>query len=80
MEIADIYVALASLQSVVDCRTDEHIQFLHASLPDFLLDKERSLEYYIHRPTWATRLAVIAHKFEISNGAQGTRNMLAFSI
>ncbi len=80
METADIYVALASLQSVVDCRTNDYIQFLHASLPDFLLDKERSLEYYIHHPTWSTRLAVIAHKFVISNGDPGARNMLAISI
>ena len=80
METADIYVALASLQSVVDCSTNTHIRFLHASLTDFLLDKERSLEYYIHRPAWSTRLSVIAHQFVISNGDPGTRNMLAFSI
>ncbi len=61
--IDDIYVALAPLKSVVDHTGDGFIKFLHASLPDFLLDKERSLEYYIDRSTWSNHLAVTA--FEI---------------
>ncbi len=68
---ADIHVAVASLQSVVDCTSGKEIHFLHASLPDFLFDRDRSLEFYLHRPFWATRLSVLAFKFVMSGGNQG---------
>ena len=64
LEVQDVYVyvALASLQSIVDCTRDGHIPFLHASLPDFLFNSERSQEYCI----WSTRFSVMAFKFVIS--------------
>ena len=68
IEIADIYSALAPLQSVLDFTSSNEIQFLHASLPDFLLDKERSQRYHINRTRWSTRLSIMAHKFVIANG------------
>ncbi len=48
MQTVDIYVALAPLQSVVDCRSDDKIQLLHASLPDFLLG-QRTLSRILHQ-------------------------------
>lgn len=41
-----IYTALASLSSIVECQNDK-ITFLHNSLPDFLMEKSCSGEYYI---------------------------------
>ncbi|KJA16995.1 hypothetical protein HYPSUDRAFT_1045692 [Hypholoma sublateritium FD-334 SS-4] len=71
LQTVDIYVALAPLQSVIDCTSGNNIEFLHASLPDFLLDKERSQEYYINRSAWSTRLSVMAYKFVMSVGYRG---------
>ncbi len=68
LQIGDIHVALASLQSVVDCTSGLDIHFLHASLPDFLFDRDRSLEFYLHRPFWSTRLSVLAYKWVMSGG------------
>ncbi|KJA14255.1 hypothetical protein HYPSUDRAFT_208848 [Hypholoma sublateritium FD-334 SS-4] len=72
MEVADIYVAMTSLQSVVNFTGDGDIHFLHASLPDFLFDEDRSQEYHISRSTWSTRLSIMAFKFVMSNGDRGT--------
>ncbi len=71
LQLADIHVALASLQSVVDCTSGKYIHFLHASLPDFLFDRDRSLEFYLHRPFWSARLSVLAYKLVISGGDLG---------
>ncbi|KAF8956897.1 hypothetical protein BDZ97DRAFT_144833 [Flammula alnicola] len=45
----DVEIALADLPSVVVLESDT-IKFLHASLPDFLLDPARSQNYYIDPP------------------------------
>ncbi len=71
LEIADICVALAPLQSVVDCTSGTYIHPLHASLPDFLFDRDRSLEFYLHRPFWSTHLSLLAYKFVMSRGREG---------
>ncbi len=80
MQTSDVYVSLAPLQSVIDCTSDDSIKFLHASLPDFLLDKDRSQEYYINCTVWSTRLAVMAHKFVMSNGDRGTFDLLQYKL
>ena len=77
-QIPDIYVALSPLQSVVDCKNSKKIKFHHASLPDFLFDKERSQEYYINRSAWSTRLSVMAHKFVMSNGYQSMSDLITY--
>ncbi len=76
LQLADIHVVLASLQSVVDCTSDKHIHFLHASLPDFLFDRDRSQEFYLHRPLWSARLSVLAYKYVMSWGDQGIPTIL----
>ncbi len=50
LELADIHSILAPLASVLVCDPDEtfEISFRHASLPDFLQNKERSGEYCIN--------------------------------
>ena len=55
----DIDVALAELTSVIsyDGATGQ-ITFLHASLPDFLLDHARAQTYYIDKGFWCAQLAV----------------------
>ncbi|KJA22785.1 hypothetical protein HYPSUDRAFT_638364 [Hypholoma sublateritium FD-334 SS-4] len=70
LQEADVFVALASLKSVIDY---EHgpIHFLHASLPDFLLDRTRSQEFYIDRATWSTRLSIRKFKFLALHGHRG---------
>lgn len=54
----DIHVALADLTSVVKCSWSR-IVFLHASLPDFLLDRLRAQSYHIERAIWSARLSVM---------------------
>ena len=56
----DIHIALADLTSVVSVSSsiDGEIRFLHASLPDFLLDKARSQEFYIDKAYWSTRFSI----------------------
>ena len=71
IQTADIYVLLAPLKAVVDCSNGKDILYLHASLPDFLFDKERSREYYINPVTWSTRLSVMAFKFLEAGGIAG---------
>lgn len=58
----DIYAALAPLSSVMSYSDGPHskIQFLHASLPDFLCDQNRSGEYYMDRITWCNRIVDIS--------------------
>ena len=53
----DIAVALGDLTSVVSYDEDE-ITFLHASLPDFLLDQSRAQQYYIDKGLWCEQLAI----------------------
>ncbi|KJA20320.1 hypothetical protein HYPSUDRAFT_816183 [Hypholoma sublateritium FD-334 SS-4] len=53
----DIAVALADLTSVVS-DTRKEISFLHASLPDFLLDQSRAQQYYIDKGVWCEQFAV----------------------
>lgn len=52
----DIQIAFAELTSVLTCKAK--VQFLHASLPDFLLDGARSQEYHIDLAVWGTRLSL----------------------
>ncbi|KJA29544.1 hypothetical protein HYPSUDRAFT_221447 [Hypholoma sublateritium FD-334 SS-4] len=52
-------LSLADLSSVVSHGTDlfsSTVEFLHASLPDFLLDPARSGRYHIDRATYSTRI------------------------
>ncbi len=44
MDVADVHVGLAALTSVVSIQ-DDFFQFLHASLPDFLLDPDRAQKF-----------------------------------
>ncbi len=67
MAHTEIKVALAALASVLTYYTDSGtITFLHASLPDFLLDPKRSQVYYIDRATWSTQLSILTLKCMIS--------------
>ncbi|KJA29528.1 hypothetical protein HYPSUDRAFT_31437 [Hypholoma sublateritium FD-334 SS-4] len=59
MDNTDIKVALADLTSVLTYTTDRRIKFLHASLPDFLLDPKRSQIYHIDRATWSAQLSIV---------------------
>jgi hypothetical protein len=53
----EVQASLANLASVITCKDKPPvIRFLHASLPDFLLDKSRSGEYHISSDH-STRLA-----------------------
>jgi len=40
-------VCLNQMASVIKCQADDTISFMHASLPDFLLDQSRSREFHI---------------------------------
>ena len=54
----DIDIALADLTSVISFGVKK-ISFLHASLPDFLLDQARSGEkYYIDTGFWGEEFVV----------------------
>ncbi|KJA20388.1 hypothetical protein HYPSUDRAFT_217073 [Hypholoma sublateritium FD-334 SS-4] len=55
--INDIPVLLADLSSVLVCKGCS-IRFLHASLPDFLLDKTRSQGYFLDKRIWCTHISV----------------------
>ena len=54
----DIVVLLADLASVLCYSKEDGFRFLHASLPDFLLDQTRSQEYYLDKKIWCTRLSI----------------------
>ncbi len=79
IEIAEIYTALSPLQSVLDFTTRNDIQFLHASLQDFLLDKNRSQGYYISCSALSTHLSMMAHKLVMSRGHQSMSNTLSYN-
>ena len=53
----DITVALGDLTSVV-LYDEDQITFLHASLPDFLLDESHAQQYYINKGLWCEQLAI----------------------
>ncbi|KJA20371.1 hypothetical protein HYPSUDRAFT_43268 [Hypholoma sublateritium FD-334 SS-4] len=55
--IYDIPVLLVDLSSVL-VYEDDTIRFFHASLPDFLLDKTRSQDYFIDKRIWCTLLSL----------------------
>lgn len=57
----DIYTALADLSSVISCQ-DDGLHFLHFSLPDFLLDRARSGQYYIDPAKQSTDLSILGLK------------------
>ena len=66
MSLDNIHVLLADLASILIYEHEE-IRFLHASLPDFLLDRTRSQDYYLDKRYWCTRLS--AHCFQrVSSG------------
>lgn len=54
----EVHGALADLTSVITMDND-HFQFLHASLPDFLMDPLRSGEYCVSTPKWPTYLSLM---------------------
>lgn len=61
LEGGDINVLFADLAAVIECepgikRNDSKLKFLHASLPDFLLDKSRSGRYHIDTNESRTKL------------------------
>ncbi|KJA20361.1 hypothetical protein HYPSUDRAFT_43257 [Hypholoma sublateritium FD-334 SS-4] len=66
MKDDDLCVLLADLTSII-VYENGNIAFLHASLPDFLLDRTRSQDYYLDKKFWCTQLSI--HYFcLISNG------------
>ncbi|KJA20396.1 hypothetical protein HYPSUDRAFT_818367 [Hypholoma sublateritium FD-334 SS-4] len=71
VDVADVHISLAALTSVVDV-DDDTFQFLHASLPDFLLDPERAQAFYIDPITWNCRLAILAYQGMAKEGTHST--------
>lgn len=66
----DVHVALADLASVITC--EEHtLRILHASLPDFLLDRTRSGEFHVSASAWGTQLAIQWYRNTTSGRSQG---------
>ena len=55
----DVRVGLGDLVLVVDLKHGI-FQFIHASLPDFLLDTDRAQDFYIDSHMWNVRLAILA--------------------
>lgn len=62
----EVEVSLADLASVITCKPKDNepeqqdrsaIRFLHASLPDFLLEQSRSAAYHINSKEYSTKLA-----------------------
>ncbi|KAF8198466.1 hypothetical protein BJ912DRAFT_951483 [Pholiota molesta] len=51
-----VETALVDLTSVIACK-DGHVIYLHASLPDFLLDATRSQQYHVNPVKWHTEFA-----------------------
>ena len=54
----EIPVLLVDLASVLTYSPERGITFLHASLPDFLLDRTRSREFYLDKRLWCTRISI----------------------
>lgn len=60
-------VAMAALTPVLTYNSlDDTVKFLHASLPDFLMDQHRSQAYHIDRATWSTKLTILVMQFIIN--------------
>ena len=51
LQSLDADIVLAPLASVLSCK-DSKIKFYHLSFAEFLLDPNRSLEYFVHPKTW----------------------------
>ena len=66
MRADSIFVLLDGLTSILVYK-DDNIRFLHASLPDFLLDQSRSQDYYLEKRFWCTQLS-IRYLRKISDG------------
>ncbi len=60
---SDLDVGLSALSSIITWKTSAYeppsVVFLHASLPDFLLDETRSHDYHINASTWATHFTTL---------------------
>ncbi len=54
----EILALSIDLTSVLTCAAHGRITFLHASLPDFLLDQTRSQEYYLDKSLWCTHISI----------------------
>ncbi len=55
----EIPILLVDLASVLTVHPIWGIEFLHASLPDFLLDQTRSRKYYLHKRLWCTQISIL---------------------
>lgn len=80
----DIYSAMDDLSSVISCQDDE-LRFLHFSLPDFLLDRARSGQYYINPAEQCIKLSILglqrlSSKKEIGTPAQFLPTLRLFSL
>lgn len=58
LALDDIPALLADLASILTYK-HERIYFLHASFPDFLLDKTRAQVYYLDKGLWCARLSSV---------------------
>ncbi len=60
MTTDEINVALAALTPVLTYDSArEMIIFLHASLPDFLVDQDRSQDYHLDKATWSAKISIL---------------------
>ncbi len=57
MSADSIFVLLDGLTSILVYEGNE-ICFLHASIPDFLLDQSRSQGYHLEEGFWCTQLSI----------------------
>ena len=71
----DVSVLLVDLLPILTYE-DSEIHFLHASLPDFLLDQARSQEYYIDKRLWCTRLSISCFRIMSEEHPLGTLRLL----
>ncbi|KAF9479883.1 hypothetical protein BDN70DRAFT_662104 [Pholiota conissans] len=56
MPIGTVEAGLVDLSSVIACKGG-YVIYLHASLPDFLLDESRSQQFYVSPSQWHTAFA-----------------------
>ncbi len=64
MTTDDIKAALSALIPILTYDSERgDINFLHASLPDFLGDKDRSQAYHIDRAMWSTKLSILVFHY-----------------
>lgn len=72
---SDLDVALAALSSIITWKKNDYeppsVVFLHASLPDFLLDETRSHEYHISASTWSTHFTTLWFRKVASDRRRG---------